>query len=345
MKKKYAILFCFLIAAVGIAGYALRRQERHPGQATAAAQVVTKNAEHTHNRTGATPDVSAVRKIYINVNSIKISPFFRDMQELAQALRKTGTEVVLSGKGSFATGDFNLYAADNIDNLPEIADRYAINVLWLPMVQGSDDAARLRPFDVVVVKSMAAFGHLKAINVRTAYIPDAINIKNPANRRPNGKAMFYGDNRGFSLPLYLAGRADMSVDVYGKGFENVWPTDEIMPDAPQPEDFQTYSAVLLDQSDEAVRDELVSPQVIEVIENGGLPYLRFNSGIYKIFGEALPMYGNEQEFAAGLRELEQNPALVQQRRAALRETAKQWDSVSQAQKFVEIFAIMQQKRR
>ena len=116
----------------------------------------------------------------------------------------------------------------------------------------------------------------------------------------------------------------MSVDVYGKGFENVWPTDEIMPDAPQPEDFQTYSAVLLDQSDEAVRDELVSPQVIEVIENGGLPYLRFNSGIYKIFGEALPMYGNEQEFAAGLRELEQNPALVQQRRAALRETAKQW---------------------
>ena len=30
MKKKYAILFCFLIAAVGIAGYALRRQERHP---------------------------------------------------------------------------------------------------------------------------------------------------------------------------------------------------------------------------------------------------------------------------------------------------------------------------
>ena len=345
MKKKYAILFCFLIAAVGIAGYALRRQERHPGQATAAAQVVTKNAEHTHNRTGANPDVSAVRKIYINVNSIKISPFFRDMQELAQALRKTGTEVVLSGKGSFATGDFNLYAADNIDNLPEVADRNAINVLWLPMVQGSDDAARLRPFDVVVVKSMAAFGHLKAINVRTAYIPDAINIKNPANRRPNGKAMFYGDNRGFSLPLYLAGRADMSVDVYGKGFENVWPTDEIMPDTPQPEDFQTYSAVLLDQSDEAVRDELVSPQVIEVIENGGLPYLRFNSGIYKIFGEALPMYGNEQEFAAGLRELEQNPALVQQRRAALRETAKQWDSVSQAQKFVEIFAIMQQKRR
>ena len=38
MKKKYAILFCFLIAAVGIAGYALRRQERHPGQATAAAR-------------------------------------------------------------------------------------------------------------------------------------------------------------------------------------------------------------------------------------------------------------------------------------------------------------------
>lgn len=157
--------------------------------------------------------------------------------------------------------------------------------------------------------------------------------------------MFYGDNRGFSLPLYLAGRADMSVDVYGKGFENVWPTDEIMPDTPQPEDFQTYSAVLLDQSDEAVRDELVSPQVIEVIENGGLPYLRFTSGLQNFRGKHWPMYGNEQEFAAGLRELEQNPALVQQRRAALRETAKQWDSVSQAQKFVEIFAIMQQKRR
>lgn len=345
MKKTYAVILGVLISAICIAGYALLGQERHPGQGTAATQVVAKNAEHTRSETGSIPDVSAVRKIFINVNSIKISPFFRDMQELAQALRKMGTEVVLSGKGSFATGDFNLYAADNIDNLPEVADKNAINVLWLPTVQGSDDVARLRPFDVVVVKSMAAFGHLKAINVRTAYIPDAINLKNPANRRPNGKAMFYGDNRGFSLPLYLAGRADMSLDIYGNGFENVWPADEIMPNAPQPEDFQTYSAVLLDQSDEAVRDELVSPQIIEVIENGGLPYLRFNSGIYKIFGEALPMYGNEQEFAAGLRELEQNPALVQQRRAALRETAKQWDSVSQAQKFVEIFAIMQQKRR
>ena len=115
MKKTYAVILGVLISAICIAGYALLGQERYPGQGTAATQVVTKNAEHTRSGTGSTPDVSAVRKIFINVNSIKISPFFRDMQELAQALRKTGIEVVLSGKGSFATGDFNLYAADNID--------------------------------------------------------------------------------------------------------------------------------------------------------------------------------------------------------------------------------------
>lgn len=105
MKKKYAILFCFLIAAVGIAGYALRRQERHPGQATAAAQVVTKNANTLTTGRG-NPGCSAVRKIYINVNSIKISPFFRDMQELAQALRKNGNRSCPVGKRFFCNRRF-----------------------------------------------------------------------------------------------------------------------------------------------------------------------------------------------------------------------------------------------
>ena len=284
--------------------------------------------------------------IHINVNDLAISPLYRKTQKLADALKQSGTETRLGGKEDFTSGDFNLYIARDTKSLPEVLDKKAINILWLPMFSGAEDPALLRAFDVIVVKSMAAFNHLKAINVRTAYIPEAIDIKKSRfKRKPESRAMFYGDNTGFVLPLYLAGRQNMSLDIYGKGFAGAWPAEELKGDYPDPAGFSRYAAVLIDQSEEEIRDELINPKIIEVIENGGLPYIRFNSGVYKIFGEALPMYHSEQEFIDGMRDLLQNPAKGQHIRAELQKKAAQWNSLSQAEKFKEIFRLMENKRR
>ncbi len=326
MKKILTGLMILFLAAAGAVGWHFFNS----AEKKTTVPTITENGQQT---------------IYLNVNDIKISSLFIDAQKLAQAIKYAGKGVVLSGKGDFKTGNFNLYLANDINHLPEVEDNKAINILWLPTVSSTDGPERLRAFDVITVKSMAAFGYLKAINVRTAFIPEAIEMKRAANRKPNGKAMFYGDNQGISLPLYMAGRNDISVDIYGKGFETNWPLDEIKGDMPETGDFSRYSVVLLDQSDEAVRDELVEKKIIEAIENGGLPFLRFNSGVYKLFGEALPMYHNEPEFIAGLQELKDNPEIVRRLRAKLQQASQAWNRETQALKFIELFELMEKKRR
>lgn len=284
-------------------------------------------------------------QIFINVHASKMSPLYRKNVKLQKAFQEIGKDVVLSDMQKPQSGNFNLYIAENLDNLPKVSDKNAINILWLPIVRQSDDVTPLRDFDVIVVKSMASFNHLKAINVRTAFIPDAINIKSLPLRQPNGKSMFYGDNGGFSLSLYLAGQQEHSIDVYGKGFEPYWPVDEIKGDTPSLDDFSRYSAVLTDQSDDDIQNELVNAKIIEIVENGGVPLLRFNSAVYKIFGDALPLYHDEKEFIDLLNQLERNSEFVLQIRKNLKFISQQWNSESQAQKFVELFDIMQKKRR
>ena len=289
--------------------------------------------------------ISIPSQIYINVHASPMSSIYRQSKKLQQAFNDIGKEVILTDMKHAQSGNFNLYIAESLNNLPKVLDPNAINILWLPMVYETDDVSPLRPFDVVVVKSLLAFDHLKAINVRTAFIPDAINIKDFPLSRPTKKAMFYGDNNGFSLSLYLAGRNKQGIDIYGKGFENLWPKEEIKASAPSLNDFSQYAVVLVDQSDDTIRDEFLDERVIEVIENGGVPFLRFNNGIYKIFGEALALYHSENEFNLLLNQMKNNPKFIMQIRQNLRQISQKWNSVSQAQKFSELFEIMQKKRR
>ncbi len=348
MKRKFAIISVFLILAICLAGFALWWQYALFIAKPAYEKIsstVDKSERQTDIRQNDRIGILSDETIYINVNELKISPLYRSVRELSQAMEKSGYRTVLADKNSFASGNFNLYIAQDINHLPMVADKNAINVLWIPGIEETASPAPLRPFDVIVVKSISTFNHLKAINVRTAYIPDAFNIKEKNKLPLNGFAMFYGDNNGFSLSLYLAGRQNMTVDIYGKGFEKVWPANEIKQDFPALDDFARYAVVLIDQSDETVRDEQILPQIIEIIENGGIPYLRFNNGVYKIFGEALPMYQNEAEFIAGLKELQQNPMKTEQIRTQLKQISQDWNSLSQAKKFIEIFTIMANKRR
>ena len=329
--KKYLLLYL----AVLLGGALLLSYSKVLEKATAPTTEITVSENHT----------DSLSLIHVNVYASKMSSLYRQNMKLQKAFQEIGKEVILSDKQTPKSGNFNLYIAENLDNLPKVIDANAINILWLPVVRQSDDVAPLRAFDVIVVKSMASFNHLKAINVRTAFIPDAFNIKPLSVQKPNGNSMFYGDNTGFSLSLYLAGKQEHSLDVYGRGFENLWPRDEIKGNNPSLDDFSRYSAVLTDQSDENIQDELVNAKIIEIIENGGVPLLRFNSAVYKIFGEALPLYHDEQEFIDLLNQLERNPEFVLKIRQNLKQISQQWDSISQAQKFSEIFEIMQKKRK
>ena len=283
-----------------------------------------------------------------NQNTIFLNAYdvqsYAQLQKLSEALKRNGYKTVFSGKDSFKSGLFNLYATSTYENLPPVIDKDAINFLWLPSVEEGKPEV-LRPYDVIVVQN-ASFAYLKAINVRSAYIPKAINItKNRYNVSQN-KAMFYGDNdTGFSLSLYLAGPTDLKVDVFGNGFSGVWSEDEIMRRPVKSEDFQQYPVVLVDQSEEDIRDERIGYRLAEVLEKGGLPYIRYNSGVAKLFGEAVPMYMSEEEFSPQLKSLLSSPHEIMERREAIRKIAEGWNTDSQAKKFIELFEVMKKKMR
>ena len=57
------------------------------------------------------------------------------------------------------------------------------------------------------------------------------------------------------------------------------------------------------------------------------------------------MYMNQQEFLPKLQELLNNPQAINSHLNAIYETAQAWDSSSQAKKFIELFEVMNKKRK
>lgn len=284
----------------------------------------------------------AKEAIYLNANDEKS---YLELKRLKNALRGEGKHVVLSDKNSFKSGEINLYAAFDEKELPKVLDMEAINFLWIEELSDMWALEKLRDFDVIVVKQFPLFSHLKAVNVRTAYIPDIIEEIEPKKQDDNGKVMYWGDNdTGFSLALYLAGKNDFSVDIYGNGFEGLWPKEEIMGKREDIADFRDYKFVLVDQSDEDIRDEVVNKKIIQIIEGGGLPLVRYNFGVRKLFGDDVPMYANEDEFLQMFNRLLSSTEETNERKKQLFATTKKWNAQSAALKFIELFEIMEKKR-
>lgn len=280
---------------------------------------------------------------FLNANS---EASYRELKKLADAMKKENKRVALSALGKPESGKYNLYTADSIDNLPHVLDKNAINILWIAFISPLQAPEVLRDFDVVVVKHIPGFSHLKAINVRTAYIPDAIEFKQLFKRKKeSGKAMFWGDNDGFSLSLYLAGPLKVKVDVFGKGFDGVWPEKDIKGDKPDLNDFKEYDFVLADQSEEDISNEFVNRRILDIIASGAVPFVRYNYGIVKMFGEAVPMYRNEEEFARGFQYFSHSFKELSSRAEAIRQAGDTWSYRTQALKFIELFEIMEKKRR
>lgn len=279
--------------------------------------------------------------IYLNAND---DVSFKRLQKLSKALNNEGYRTVLSTKESFQSGLLNIYAVntDQIAPLPTVLDSKAINFLWMPTVI-ENMPEPLRAYDVIIVENMPSFAHLKAVNVRTAYIPEAIDIKENTTKAPEYKAMYYGNKDKFSLALYLAGVANMSLDIFGQGFGKEADKHKFIREKPHKKDFINYAITLIDQSDEEIAQELINDKIIEVLEQGGLPYVRYNNGIAKIFGAALPMYRNEQEFLPKAQLFIDNPTFAANRRQELYNVVQQWNSQSQAKKFSELFEIMKKK--
>lgn len=288
-----------------------------------------------------TPKYTKAETIYLNAND-EVS--FKSLQKLAKALNKEGYRTVLSEKNNFKSGLFNLYAANNdqLGTLPIVSDRKAINLLWLPTVV-ENQPEPLRVYDVIVVKSLSAFSHLKAVNMRTAYIPEAIDIDAYKETDSNGMVAYYGDKSDFSLSQYLADKAKLSFDVFGKGYDKK--AVHVIKETPSNKDFTTYSLVLIEQSAEEIAQEQINNRILTVLRAGGLPYVQYNSGLARIFGNMLPMYANEQEFMPKAQMFLSNQSLVNERRSALYDMAQKWNTQSQAQKIAELFEVMKKKMK
>lgn len=281
-------------------------------------------------------------KICLNAND---DVSYQTLEQLKIALKKEGIRAKILKNGAFESSEINVYAAENIDTPPKVIDKSAINFLWIPQFSSSDSLDKLKDFDVIVVKSIPSFAHLRAINVRTAYIPDMVDVSyKQVSDSFSARPMYVGDNEGFSLALYLAGNLNLGVDVYGKGFEGVWPKEEIIGDKPEDNDFSKYAIVLVDQSEEDIRDEIVNKKILRTIEKGGVPFVRFNNGVVKMFGNTVPMYANSDEFKDIYDKLLSKPTEIKSFRERIIKASYDWSSERTAKKFIELFEIMRQKR-
>lgn len=264
-----------------------------------------------------------------------------DTKSLYKTIKKIGKKAKYSHLGK-KYGDLNLFVSNNYDNLPKDINKNAINILWLPYFNSTHSPELLRDFDVIVVKSASSFEHLKAINVRTAYIPDAINIKNDKNTDSNGSVMYLGNGEDFSLALMLT--KNINIDVYGKVLDKNLGNKKIKKENISDKKLKDYSLILVDQTEENISKNLLEKNVIKIIENNALPFVRYNPAIEKIFSDAVPMYYNNEHFYFEFNRLLKSPDELERRLKIIKNIAKKYNSESQANKFIEIFDIMKKKR-
>jgi hypothetical protein len=106
--------------------------------------------------------------------------------------------------------------------------------------------------------------------------------------------MFIGDNNEFSLSLYLAKNKDF--DIYGKNWTHTEHSKKIKNENIDDNNFSKYYITLCDQTEEEIANSIVNDKVIRILENGGLPLVRYNQGIKHIFQDDVVMYYNEEDF-------------------------------------------------
>ena len=280
--------------------------------------------------------------IFIHTNFEEKSDAYKKIKYLAKAFNKIGAKAKILSFEEKESSEYNIYIVNDITNLPKVKNLDAINVLWCPYIAFNDDIENFRDFDVIVVKSMPSFSHLKAINARVAFIPDAIDMKK-VDKKTNNRILYYGNNNNaFSLVMYLT--KDYDIDIIGKGWSYSDVRKKVIKTEPKNDDFSKYDFVLIDQTEEEIMNNIVNSDLIKVLENGGVPVVRFNPGISDLFDDRVIMYYNEEDFHKTINDIVKNKNIVRDMKSALYARLDDWNSLSVANKFTEIFQIMKKKR-
>ncbi len=263
-----------------------------------------------------------------------------DAENIYKSIKKENRDVVLSN----ISGNYNFYVASDYNDLPKNINKEAINILYIPYFSDKESPELLRDFDVIVVKSAKSFGHLQAINARTAYIPNIVDIVNKDAFSPNEKIAYIGDDEDFSLSLHLIKNSNFSIDIYGKVNNSNLGRQQLKASSLNKTKYKEYSLVLIDQTEEDIDRNIVSDKLLKIISNGGIPFVRYNPGIVKMFGNAIPMYYNPEHFNFELYRLLQSPIELKNRFNDIVNISTNWSSSMRAKKIIELFDIMKKKR-
>ena len=139
---------------------------------------------------------------------------------------------------------------------------------------------------------------------------------------------------------------DKKIDIFGKKWDHsAYYSKVVKNDNIKLSDFNDYAIVLVDQDDrDDIVKELVNDSIIELISAGFVPFIRYNEGVKAIFKNTVPMYYNPEDFHNKYDNLVNNKNKILNIRNNIYNIAEKWNSSSQADKFIEIFSIMQKKR-
>ena len=138
--------------------------------------------------------------------------------------------------------------------------------------------------------------------------------------------------------------SELPIDIYGKVNDNNLDGQQIKSASLNKNKYKEYSLILIDQDEEDVAQNIVSDKILKIISNGGVPFVRYNPAIVKMFGDAIPMYYNPDHFSFELNRLLKSPEELKTRFNVIGNISTNWSSNMRAKKIIELFDIMKKKR-
>lgn len=225
--------------------------------------------------------------------------------DLASALEELNYSVITNYNGTFKkckNADINIV----IRGLSEWKKiRYKkINILYIISHPDKIRIKELKNYDIIIAASENFAKKLKALNFNAFYFPQFTNTKRfyfEKDTQKSNKILFVGSpHMGMRDAVYYATKNNMPISVYGSFWEKYISNEYIKGnsiDNSELHKFYSNAEIVLNDTMQNMKENgFISNRIYDVTASKGFLISDYMPEIEKIYGDAIPMYKNEEEF-------------------------------------------------
>ena len=237
-------------------------------------------------------------------------------EDMVEAFNKFGYEArVYALEDSYSNRDFRegyeiylrIHPEMNFDIYHEHLDKDRIAVVFETLHFTPD---QLKNADIVFAGSKKKNEEYRKIGINSYYVPQFTRLDKfyfSPKEELKTKVLFVGNRwhgfNGLRKSIQYALNTSIELDVYGKGWREMLPNDSsvtLRGEQIKGDDLKHYYSsaeiVLNDTNQFMIDDEVIPNRVFDVTASKGFLISDYNKAIEEIYGDAIPMYQNEQEF-------------------------------------------------